>query len=86
MSLDTAKRPWRRTRSAGMSVDPATARHRFEHDETTYYFCCDGCRTKFAADPGRYLAAEPAPHAHHHHHAEPAGSGRRLDGERPVAA
>ncbi len=41
-----------------MSVDPATAGHRFEHDGTTYYFCCAGCRTKFAADPARYLRAE----------------------------
>ncbi len=39
----------------GMSVDPATAKHRCEHDETTYYFCSAGCRTKFAADPARYL-------------------------------
>ena len=39
----------------GMSVDPATAKHSAEHDGTTYYFCCNGCRTKFAADPEKYL-------------------------------
>ena len=34
-----------------MTVDPATAKHRFDHHGTTYYFCSAGCRTKFAADP-----------------------------------
>ena len=45
-----------------MSVDPATAQHKAEHDGQTYYFCCNGCRTKFAADPEKYLkprAPEP---------------------------
>jgi len=39
----------------GMSVDPSTSRHRFEHTGDSYYFCCAGCRTKFAAEPRRYL-------------------------------
>ncbi|WP_238858327.1 heavy metal translocating P-type ATPase [Faunimonas pinastri] len=39
----------------GMSVDPATAKHSAEHDGATYYFCAAGCRTKFLADPARYL-------------------------------
>ena len=39
----------------GMSVDPATAEHRFDHQGETYYFCSAGCRTKFAADPSGYL-------------------------------
>ena len=39
----------------GMKVDPATARHRAEHDGRTYYFCSAGCRTKFLADPQHYL-------------------------------
>ena len=42
----------------GMSVDPQTAKHRHDHDGQTYYFCCNGCRTKFAADPGKYLSAK----------------------------
>src|SRR5262249_867338 len=25
-----------------------------------YYFCCAGCRTKFLADPQKYLAPKPA--------------------------
>ena len=50
----------------GMTVDPATAKHRFEHAGTTHYFCSAGCREKFAADPARYLKAkadEPPPPA-----------------------
>ncbi|WP_296519158.1 heavy metal translocating P-type ATPase [Rhodopseudomonas sp.] len=49
----------------GMSVDPATSQHRFEHAGRTYHFCCDGCRTKFAADPDAYLGkAKPGPELH----------------------
>ncbi|WP_119462216.1 heavy metal translocating P-type ATPase [Rhodospirillaceae bacterium SYSU D60014] len=40
----------------GMSVDPATSKHRHEHAGETYHFCSAGCRAKFAADPDRYLA------------------------------
>ena len=29
----------------GMTVDPATAKWRHEHDHTTYHFCCAGCPT-----------------------------------------
>ena len=42
----------------GMIVNPATAKHRAEHDGQTYYFCSDGCKAKFLADPARFL--EPA--------------------------
>jgi Cu+-exporting ATPase len=42
----------------GMIVNPATAKHRAEHDGLTYYFCSDGCKAKFLADPARFL--EPA--------------------------
>src|SRR5215467_13011015 len=44
----------------GMSVDPATARHKAEHAGATYYFCSAGCRGKFVADPARYLGAAGA--------------------------
>ena len=47
----------------GMTLDPATSRHRFAHGDATFHFCCAGCRTKFAADPQKYFApkeAEPA--------------------------
>jgi Cu+-exporting ATPase len=47
----------------GMRVDPHTAKHRAEQGGRSYYFCSAGCRTKFLADPARYLGtkAEPAP-------------------------
>jgi Cu+-exporting ATPase len=39
----------------GMSVDPATARHKAAHAGATYYFCSAGCRGKFVAEPEKYL-------------------------------
>jgi len=46
----------------GMTVDPATAQHRADYQGKNYYFCCAGCRTKFAADPQKYLGPrEPEP-------------------------
>jgi P-type Cu+ transporter len=49
----------------GMTVDPHTTPHRHTHQGHTYYFCSGGCRTKFAADPQKYLgearAADPVP-------------------------
>ncbi|HVY57034.1 MAG TPA: heavy metal translocating P-type ATPase [Xanthobacteraceae bacterium] len=39
----------------GMTVDPHTTSHRHAHAGRTYYFCSAGCRTKFAADPKKYL-------------------------------
>jgi Cu+-exporting ATPase len=46
----------------GMTVDPHTAKHRAEHHGHTYYFCAASCRSKFIADPQKYLgtrAPEP---------------------------
>jgi Cu+-exporting ATPase len=46
----------------GMTVDPHTAKHRTDYRDHTYYFCAAGCRTKFIADPQKYLGArEPEP-------------------------
>ena len=44
----------------GMSVTIAGARHTAQVRDTTYYFCCAGCRTKFLADSARYVAAGAA--------------------------
>jgi len=44
----------------GMRVDPATSRHRAEHQGQTFHFCSAGCRTKFEADPERYLKPKEA--------------------------
>jgi len=40
----------------GMTVDPAKAAHRAAHDGQDYFFCSAGCKTKFSADPQKYLA------------------------------
>ncbi len=45
----------------GMTVDPATSKHRYDHEGTTYHFCAANCRTKFIADPPRNLAPAAAP-------------------------
>jgi Cu+-exporting ATPase len=50
----------------GMTVDPRTTPHRHTHQGHTYYFCSAGCRSKFAAEPAKYLSpkeqvGEPAP-------------------------
>jgi P-type Cu+ transporter len=39
----------------GMSLDPMTSKHRFDHGGETFHFCSSGCRTKFAADPAKHL-------------------------------
>jgi Cu+-exporting ATPase len=41
----------------GMQVK-ADSPHTFEHDQSRYYFCSAGCRTKFMHDPARYLHKE----------------------------
>ena len=43
----------------GMSVAIATAKHTFEHQGRTYYFCNPRCKERFAAEPSRYLDAAP---------------------------
>ncbi|ADP70038.1 heavy metal translocating P-type ATPase [Rhodomicrobium vannielii ATCC 17100] len=47
----------------GMSVDPHTAKHRAKYEGRDYYFCCDGCKTKFEADQRRWLDKDSAPPA-----------------------
>jgi len=39
----------------GMSVNPTTAKHVYEHAGKTYYFCCAGCVEKFKANPAAFL-------------------------------
>ncbi len=45
----------------GMEVDPATAKHKTEYREETYYFCGPGCKKSFDADPERYLSPSHKP-------------------------
>jgi P-type Cu+ transporter len=44
-----------------MKVDPSKTSHRRDYQGQPIYFCSDGCRKKFAADPAKYLdGASPA--------------------------
>jgi len=50
----------------GMEVDPERARFTLEHRGRRVFFCCDGCRERFRADPSAYAPAageETAPAA-----------------------
>jgi len=40
----------------GMTVDPAAGKPSSVHGGKTYWFCCAGCKARFDADPGKYLA------------------------------
>jgi Cu+-exporting ATPase len=44
-----------------MTVDPAHAKHRTEHEGATYYFCAQRCKEKFLAEPSRYLSPASGP-------------------------
>ena len=48
----------------GMKVDPAKTPHRHTHQDHVYSFCSASCRSKFIAEPAKYLReldADPAP-------------------------
>jgi P-type Cu+ transporter len=45
----------------GMSVDPEAGKPSYAHRGQTYHFCSAGCRSKFAADPARYLDKKGTP-------------------------
>jgi P-type Cu+ transporter len=38
-----------------MDVDPKQAAGQSQHQGQTYYFCAVGCKTRFDADPRKYL-------------------------------
>lgn len=42
-----------------MKVDVNAGKPTHEHGGTTYYFCCQSCQKKFAADPRKYLQPKP---------------------------
>ena len=43
----------------GMTVTPPTKAGSIQHGGETYHFCSAGCKSKFEADPEKYLADEP---------------------------
>ena len=44
----------------GMTVDPEATAHHATHGGADYHFCSAGCRTKFQADPEKYLSKDRA--------------------------
>src|SRR5579862_5506330 len=47
--------------ACGMKVDPATSPHRHSHNDEAFFFCGAGCRSKFVANPEKYLHSEASP-------------------------
>jgi Cu+-exporting ATPase len=48
----------------GMTVNPATAKHRFSYKGQDYFFCAARCRERFEAEPEKFLRPkEPEPAA-----------------------
>src|SRR5215213_5655019 len=43
-----------------MPVTPETAAAQYEYEGKTYYFCNSGCKTKFAAEPQKFLLSREA--------------------------
>lgn len=62
----------------GMGVDQSSE-HVVDHDGTPYFFCSEGCRAAFVAEPGRYMSTVqgdrtgPCGHAGKPGRGEPAG-------------
>jgi len=44
----------------GMTVDPATSKHRSEHAGQVIHFCSASCKARFDAEPTRYVQEAPA--------------------------
>lgn len=42
----------------GIVVDPHHARHVVDYAGAKFYFCCDGCKATFDADPEKYAAIQ----------------------------
>ena len=46
----------------GMEVDPGRTRLVANYQGHSYWFCAEGCREAFEADPQKYLDPKPAKH------------------------
>jgi YHS domain-containing protein len=53
MENDTAVDP-----VCGMKIKKADAKTKYEYNGKTYYFCMEGCKEKFVADPEKYVKKE----------------------------
>ncbi len=58
-SSEKAGRTFVKDPVCNMDVDPTNARGSAEYKGQTYYFCSQGCVTRFKADPEKYLAPRP---------------------------
>jgi Cu+-exporting ATPase len=45
----------------GMTVNPAAGKPTAEHGGQLYHFCSEHCRSKFVAEPEKYLGGRPEP-------------------------
>ncbi|MFA6155501.1 heavy metal translocating P-type ATPase [Mesorhizobium sp.] len=45
----------------GMAVDPTSGKPTAEHEGHLYHFCGERCRSKFVAEPAKYLGDRPEP-------------------------
>jgi Cu+-exporting ATPase len=71
----------------GMNVDLSKGKPTHVHEGTTYHFCSESCRSKFAADPDKYLKADAGKsagcahghgaHGHSHAPATPVPAGTK---------
>ncbi len=52
----------------GMTVDPKTAKYSSEYSGTTYYFCAQGCKKRFDANPEQFLSKQVDAEQHHFQH------------------
>lgn len=44
----------------GMKVDDQKAAAQSKHEGKTYYFCSQGCKSKFDQNPQQYASQKPA--------------------------
>jgi len=44
----------------GVEIEDETTAFKSTHEGDTYFFCDEGCRTKFDDDPRRFGAPDPA--------------------------
>jgi len=42
----------------GIPVEKVTAKHVLEYKGESVYFCCDGCKIQFEAEPGKYISID----------------------------
>ena len=45
----------------GMEIDPETAAGTSQYQGTTYYFCAEGCKQEFDANPAKFVGGGVAP-------------------------